>query len=1342
MTRRSPKPVVARVVCRIFILACLTACAAAAWGQATTSLRGTVTDPSGSAIPRAQVTVVNPGTSFSRQTQTAADGSYVFAELLPGTYSLTVEARGFKRYVQNAVTLRVELPATANIQMQVGTIQETVSITAEVPVLNTTDSSLGNTMGANEIENLPLDHENTVLLLSLQPGVTLTSDNESYLTSAYDTRAGMVNGERSDQNNISLDGVSNNNEFQGYAFDGVLPTTPFSVEEFRVTTSNYDASQGRSSGAQISMVTKGGTNHFHGAVYEFNRNGAGEANDWFLKESQLSSGLPNKPTQLVWNNYGGAIGGPILKDRLFFFFNYEGHRQNVGQSVTQIVPGALLQDGIIQYQCDTVLTDKGANPAACNGTTVQGASGKTYSIQPGYYALGPTQLAAMDPLGIGPSQGALAYFQTYPMPNNSSVGDYPNFAGYTFAAPTTVRENWMIGRLDYKITQNGNHTLFFRGTGVDSHYGNAPFLPGRAPETTSLSLSKGFVAGYTSIWGPHLVNNLRYGLTRESIASFGDSNQPWVLMRDLNQDIAYSYGDTAPVHNIVDTVDWTKGSHSFQFGLNSSLSRLNTYNYGSVFSDTMTNADYVAPGGFANLNSALNPACIAQSGSNCTAADTYPAVSKGFNHTYDFPLAALMGIESEVDGVFNYDVTATQGTTHPQNLPIVRHWAVDNYNIFFQDTWKVRPNVSFTYGLNYQLMTPMTETSGQEVAPTINMGTWFNQRARAMAAGIPDNQVLGGEPCAPGQTALACVGFGPAGARYGKAGLYGAQTKNFAPRVGIAFTPHADSGFLGKLFGEDKTSIRMGAGMYYQNFGPELAQYYSASGEYGLSSVVSNPAQSETLTTSPRLGSSLTDMNSIPLGLLTNLGLTPPSTISFPQTPPAGSLSITSGIDQSLKTPYSYAFDLSVQRQLPGKMTLDVAYVGHIAHRLLVLDDVAAPGNLVDPKSGISYYQAATQLSRLGRQGTPDSAINATTVGPTAQYWTNMMAPSSSGNYSLCSTGASTPNMLEAVYDVFANCSLYNETSAIYLIDVYGFPVTPNGGLFSYYNSQYSSLWDWRSMAWSNYNALQVTLSKQMSRGLMFRFNYTYAKALDVESMAERGVHYLTDSVINPWSPRQMYGPSDSDLRHQINGYWIYQLPFGRGRAFAGNAGKLADGVIGGWQIGGTTRWTSGFPASVFEGYVWPTNWDEMGWSDLSGTPIGSGTSTGNGTLDQSTGIVSGNGIPTGSVNVFKNPNCVSTNSAPCARNAFGYAYPGESGARNTVRGDGFMATDLNLSKRWKITEAQSFELRWSVFNAFNNVKFDAFSMQDEWDVPATFGNYSQTLTQPRRMEFAGIYRF
>jgi hypothetical protein len=1274
-----------------------------AWGQATTSLRGTVTDPSGAAVPNAKLTLTNTATNVPRQTTTTSTGTYSFVSVLPGPYQLKVEAQGFRTYVQTGLQLLVNLPATADVVLQVGEVTQTLEVKGQAPLLNQTNATLGQTMGTNAIENLPLQQENTVLLLSLQPGVMYNGQN--ILTDDYDTRAGSVNGERSDQNNITLDGVSNNHEFAGYAFNGVLPTTPFSVEEFRVTTSNYGATEGRSSGAQIAMVTKGGTNQFHGSLYEFNRNTLGEANDYFLKSAEAASGQPNIPEHLVWNNYGGTIGGPILKNRFFFFFNYEGHRQSVDESVVQEIPSETLRDGIIEYSCATA--------SQCPGGPVVGVSGNSYQVPAGFYGLGPTQLVRMDPLHIGPSPVALAYFHTYPLPNDLSFGDAPNFEGYRFAAPTFTIDDWYIGRLDYKLTQNGNHTLFIRGEGIDDRDNDVPFLPGMPPEDVNADLSKGFVVGYTGVFGPHLVNNFRYGLTRGSFGLNGDTHLPWVGMRDLSQPIVYSYGDTAPVHNVADTVSWQKASHNFEFGLNFLLARLNTWSTTSSFSDALTNSDWVYEAGFAEPNDPLNPAY------GCTTTPTgpcYPAVASNFDHSYDFPLAAMMGMATEVDAQYNYVITSqTAATPLSQGTPLYRHWAVDNYNFFAQDTWHARKNLSITGGLNYQLMTPMTEMDGQQVTPSYNMGAWFNDRAIDMAKGIPDNKVLGGIP----------ISFVPSGSFYGKPGLYSAQTLNFAPRIGIAWTPETNMGWLQQLMGNGRTVIRAGFGMYYENFGPELAQTYSSTGEFGLSTELSNPAGTETIACAARI----TSMNVIPT--VDNCGHTvfepaPPS--KFPVTYPLGSYAIANGIDQSMRTPYSYAADLSVERQLPGQMVLDVAYVGHFAHRLLDLDDVAEPMDLKDPKTGISYFAAADQLSKLWRANTPESSID-TAIGPTGQYWQNMLMPQSS--YILCSTGASTTDLLQAVYDVFGpGCGdLYNETFALYLIDTLDFPTMPKTGLNSYYNSQYSSLWDWRSIGWSNYNALQVSLKKQMSNGVLFGFNYTYSHSMDIESEAERGVHYLTDSIINAWSPQQMYASSDFDLRHQINGYWVANLPFGQGRHFGNKVNGWENAIVGGWTLGGTIRWTTGFPVSVFEGYVWPTNWDEMGWADLTGSPIKTGTET------------SANGVP----NIFLNPeNCTSKARVPCAANGFGYAYPGQSGARNPIRGDGYFGWDMNLAKNWRIPhwEKQSVQARWSVFNVLNTNRFDAYSMQDEWDVASTFGNYTGTLTSPRVMELSLIYKF
>jgi hypothetical protein len=1292
------------------------------WGQATTTLHGAVTDPSGAAVPNAKVTLTNQATNVPRETTTTSSGEYNFASVLPGTYKLTVEKDGFNAYVQTGLLLQVNLPVTEDVKLQVGGMTQTVEVKGQAPLLNTTNATLGQTMDTSAIENLPLSQENTVLLLSLQPGVVYNGD--SLLTDDYDTRAGSVNGERSDQNNITLDGVSNNNEFEGYAFNGILPTTPFSVEEFRVTTSNYGATEGRSSGAQIAMVTKGGTNQFHGSLYEFNRNTLGEANDYFLKSAEAANGQPNIPEHLVWNNYGGTIGGPILKDRFFFFFNYEGHRQSVGESVERIIPSSALRDGVIQYACATA--------SQCPGGTVQGAT-QTWTVQPGNFAIGPNSnssgtasgLAAMDPLGVGPSPVMMSYFNTFPQPNDLNTLDSPNFAGYRFAAPTLTKDNWYIGRLDYKLTENGNHTLFARGEGIDDRLSGAEFLPGNncplnpgkpcLPESTNADLAKGFIIGYTGVFGPHWVNNFRYGLTRDSFGSNGDTNVPWVFVRDMDSGVNYSNGDTAPVHNIIDTLSWQKGSHNFQFGVNLLLSRLNTWSTQGSFSDALTNADWIKEGGFANKGDAFDPA---------TAG--YPVVAGNFNHSYDFPLAGLLGMASEVDGVFNYKIAnATTANEIAQGGPIYRHWATGNYNIFFEDTWQALPTLSVSYGLNYQLMTPMTETAGQEVTPSVNMGTWFSQRFTDMLQGIPDNQVNGGN----------LIGFSPAGSSYGKPGLYSKQTKNFAPRIGLAWSPRASGGILERIFGDGKSVVRAGAGMYYDNFGPELALTYSGTGEFGLSTGITNRSATLTLAQAPRI----TSMNVIPTtesNGTTPIINPPASSFTFPSVPAAGSFFITHGIDQSLKTPYSYALDLSLERQLPGQLTMDVAYVGHLAHRLLVYDDIATPMDLVDPATHIDYFAAATQLSKMWRQGVSVNDPNLDSkIGPTAAYWQDILAPQSS--YPLClNSGGTTTDLLQAVYaNAGPQCGdLYNETGENFDFDVAGYPTAPKTGLFSMYNSQYSSLWDWRSIGWSNFNALEVSLRKQMSNGLLFGFNYTYSHSNDVESMSERGVHYLTDSVINPWNIRQMYASSDFDLRHQINAYWVAQLPFGRGQYFAKDAGGWENELIGGWQVSGTIRWASGFPVSVFQGYVWPTNWDEMGWSDLTGSPILTGTTLVN---------ESGNGIKP---NIFRNAENCSGTGNPCAANGFDYAFPGESGARNPIRGDGYFGWDMNLQKAWALPrldalEDQALQMRWSVFNVANAHRFDAFSMQDEWDA-GSFGTYSSTLTSPRVMELALIYQF
>jgi hypothetical protein len=284
------------VALRLFVFSLL---CSFVWAQSsTTSLRGTVTDASGAAVAKADVTLSNPERAVERTTKTGGSGEFEFLQLPPGVYRLSVKMTGFRTFEQPGTQLLVNTPATANVKLEIGTTSETVEVTGETTVVNTTDASIGNAFNENQIKSLPMEGRNVPDLLSLQAGVAYTG-NRTDIDKTVDTRSGAVNGARSDQSNITLDGVDVNDNANGEAFTSVLPITADSVQEFRVTTSNYNADEGRSSGAQVSLVTKSGTNSFHGAAYEYHRNTVTSANDYFVKQSELASGEKNEAPKLI-----------------------------------------------------------------------------------------------------------------------------------------------------------------------------------------------------------------------------------------------------------------------------------------------------------------------------------------------------------------------------------------------------------------------------------------------------------------------------------------------------------------------------------------------------------------------------------------------------------------------------------------------------------------------------------------------------------------------------------------------------------------------------------------------------------------------------------------------------------------------------------------------------------------------------------------------------------------------------------------------------------------------------------------------------------------------------------
>jgi hypothetical protein len=425
-------------------------------------------------------------------------------------------------------------------------------------------------------------------------------------------------------------------------------------------------------------------------------------------------------------------------------------------------------------------------------------------------------------------------------------------------------------------------------------------------------------------------------------------------------------------------------------------------------------------------------------------------------------------------------------------------------------------------------------------------------------------------------------------------------------------------------------------------------------------------------------------------------------------------------------------------------MSLEVNYVGRLSHRLLSQEDLAMPLDIKDQKSGIDYFTAAKALAKIGFTGAPTSSVTSASVGPTSAYWKDIIKPLNPGDaYTLSCTGGSTLDPTQAMYDLMA-CGggpvfgFGDETTPLAQLDYWGSDFSGNGGILgtsgtyypsiygtnAFFNSQFHSLRAWRSIGTANYNALQVILRKRIAHGVQFDLNYTFSKSIDLSSSAERVTvdGGLSGNIINAWSPYQGRGVSDFDTTHQINSNWLFELPFGRNRWLGRNVNGWTDAVIGGWQLSGLARWTSGFPVTIVNGATWPTNWQLGGDATQTG-PVSTHTTQ----------------RPDGSVNLFAQP----LQATPVGLGPFRHDLPGEAGNRNTLRGPGFAGLDLGLSKRWKMPwgESHSLVFRWEVFNVPNLKRFDVQTIDN--DITSTsFGNYSGLLTSPRVMQFALRYEF
>jgi Carboxypeptidase regulatory-like domain len=1062
-------------------------------------------------------------TGVARTMMSTKEGSYQIPQLLPGTYRIRVEAQGFAALVQEGVELLVNTPLTLNLTFkQVGAVSETVTVTGGESTLNTTDATLGNSFNAVKVRDLPLNARNVVGLLSLQPGVTA---------------GGEVNGGRSDQANVTLDGVDVNEQQGGRAFFSVLRSTPDSLQEFRVTTSNANADQGRSSGAQVALITRSGTNEFHGSLYHYHRNTATTANDWFNNKASVE-----RP-QLLRNIFGGAVGGPIKRDRAFFFFTYEGFREATGTTVVREVPLASLGQGTVRYFTDDGKSDEFRS---CPAGTPSGVNCLTRAQISAAYMTANGVDPGTNPAAIAVLADAARRYRA----NDTTVGDGINTSGFRFNARTPSSLNVYHLRFDVNLTDKQN--LYARGVYQNDLITRAQRFPDTlSPQTWTHP--KGLAIGHAWTLSNTLVNTARYGLTRDSFTVGGDSEQNSIFFRFIYQPLSFSrtLSRTTPVHNFIDDLSWTKGTHSLQFGTNLRLISNTRNSLGSAFDGAITNPSFYDFSGDVVISDDFGD-------------PIFPNVGGSSDDLRD-ALTALIGRFSQYNLNLNY---SKDGGLLPVGTSVRRQFKTQEYEYYAQDSWRFRQNLSLTYGLRWSTSTPVYEATGLQVKPVQSLSEIFKQRVAGANDGKPFNSP---------------ISVDLAGKANNKPGYYSQDWNNFAPSVSAAWSPNYKNSFLKALFGENKSTFRGGYRMTYDRIGSALAVAFDLNSTLGYR--LGPQIAANTFNVTDRLGPAFTGFNQTVRGL-PRLTVTP--SLRFPlQTPADEDQRIESSLDDQLKTPYSHSFNLSYARDLGAGFSVEASYVGRFARGLLISRDVMHLNNLRDPQSRVDFYTAIRQLIDLRYQ---DAAITSVQRIP---YFENLL-PGLAGNYSVLGR---TVNLTatQAAYRRVAKTAVGGRNTTDYTFVQLLWDDGLGAGNNLFFHPQYATFAAYSTLGTSDYNSFQMSLRKRFSRNLSFDFNYTMSHSFDSASGTETtgALSSGASLILNPLDLSANRGPSDFDVRHLINANYLYNLPFGQGQKFFSKMSKAADLFFGGWSMTGIFRWNTGFPAGQpYDDARWATNWN------------------------------------------------------------------------------------------------------------------------------------------------------
>jgi len=1050
------------------------------YGQGTTSrVLGVVQDATGAAVPAAAVQLTGEATGVTFALKTSEAGAYVFEAVQSGLYTVTVEAAGFKKFVARGNAVTIGQPTTVNVRLEVGALAESIEVSGAAEAVQTsTSGNYGNLYSDRVIRDLPIvgtRGRNPLDLVYLQPGVV----------GGANTGGGVhVHGARDRAWNFTLDGIDTNETSAGGSNFSPLRTNPDMLAEFRIITSNPTAEVGRNSGAQVAMITRSGSNELHGGGFWFYRTPRLNANEWEYNMSQPPLGK----RKFVQNIFGGSVGGPIVKNRTFFFANIQRLMANQTNSVTRTVYTADARKGILRYVKGGRNSPAGAVGASVdfNGNVLPGVSIGTYNV------------AAADPQRLGLDKTIQAMLDGIPLPNNFSGGDGLNTALFVFATPERERQRDVVFKVDHVLNQR--NTVFARvafgrqDTVCDSANTGQPIFPGMDCFVNTERSPKNLAFNWRWNPVPSITNELVVGLNKftfnflSPLADLGKIS----MSGPVDTTTQYEWGNlrTLRTWQVVENLGWFRGAHAFKFGGNIRLQQ-HVDERGSI-------AGYNAVQTL-NFSTGVNTVDPATFGIPADINTTYdrPAVQSHINFLLGRVGSTARGFASTgdkfIEGIYDFDARFPE------------------YDLYWQDTWKVRKNLTVDLGLRWEAKLSPRTPDGRLKAPD-----------KLMTVGAAPSTTVKWAP-------------GP---------LYKDSWRNFGPSLGVAWDPT----------GAGKMSVRANYRLAFDRMAT-----------FGLSSAIFPNLPGTTL------GITYTEFGQGG-GRLANVPrLSPPSSrpSDLAQPIPFSSSNVTV-VDPGTGTPTTHMWSLSLQREIAPRTVLDVSYIGRRAYSL--------------------YGAYNVNQAEIFRNGFLDAfkTVKAGGESPLINTW--LQADS---RRSATETGS---QMVRRLYssDLALN-SVAAVASSIAARLQGGRSVTDLSGAGPYV------LWPFPQFGggvyvidsndFSTYHAFEAQLERRISRGVSFQASYTWAKSLDTRSFDPIFTRVSTGSSQSASSTpfdidnrKLNYGRSDFDRTHAWQMSWLWELPVGKGRAWGSAVPAALDHLIGGWQVAGYMRLTSGRPMTVYSG--------------------------------------------------------------------------------------------------------------------------------------------------------------